>query len=777
MVDEELFDSFYNGCCNGTFWPLFHSMPDRAVFCTDTWKAYQAVNEEFARKTLDALRQVHRRIATETDGSNAVPIIWIHDYQLMLAATMIRNVATEEYLPCKLGFFLHIPFPSWDIMRLLPWDDQVLEGILSCDLVGFHIEDYCMNFIDCCQRRLGCRVDRAANNVEFANRTVHVRPLPIGIPYRRFEELAEKAPRVMKDERVILGVDRLDYTKGLVQRIKAFERLLERRPQHLGKVVLLQIAVPSRTEVKEYRALKEEIDQLVGRVNGRFSRPDWSPIRYIYGCVSQEQLAAFYRDSAVALVTPLRDGMNLVAKEYVACQINETGVLILSPFAGAGGTMLEALLVNPYDVDQTAETIHTALVMEPEERCRRMRMLRRRESGCDVDHWMACFLDEIEDVDCATVDPSGELDDIQQNHKALSGQDYDLHLSDYIDHSSKLNILLDYDGTLVPIASHPDRAVLPEGSRKVLKQLSQMPSVSVCIMSGRSLANLKEMVAIDGITYAGSQGLEILHPDGSRFTHPVPNDHPQKLQALLPALQNEVCKHGAWVENKGTLLTYHYRATPPAQREALIQRAVQIFHDHGFYPHRTQMGMEARPPVPWDKGRASVYILRTMYGVDWTERVRIVYAGDDQSDEDVMETLQGLACSFRVSPVPVDKTAANYRLTNPASVISVLRWIGERMAVRCHPLADVRVHPTAVAAAAALSDRFSVTCIHTELNQESNEPEEGALDSSDGGGSAVKRRRRNSKGTLFYQAKMGMRSDFRMAVFRGSDDSISVIGH
>ena len=196
---------------------------------------------------------------------------------------------------------------------------------------------------------------------------------------------------------MVLGVDRLDYTKGLVQRIKAFERLLERHPQHLEKVIFLQIAVPSRTDVREYQQLKEELDQLIGRINGRFSRPNWSPIRYIYGCVPHQELAAFYRDSSVALVTPLRDGMNLVAKEFVACQIrcDKPGVLILSPFAGAGATMEEALIVNPYEVDQVADTIHKALDMAPEERRFRMERLRDRESRMDVDRWMSLFIHEM----------------------------------------------------------------------------------------------------------------------------------------------------------------------------------------------------------------------------------------------------------------------------------------------------------------------------------------------------------------------------------------------
>nr|QOU11567.1 trehalose-6-phosphate synthase [Diaphorina citri] len=364
-IDPKIFDSYYNGCCNGTFWPLFHSMPDRAMFCAEHWRAYAQVNQEFADKTIKALQI----LAQEEPADSGTPLVWIHDYHLMLAANTIRNIADEQNLKFKLGFFLHIPFPPWDIFRLFPWSDEILQGMLGCDMVGFHIEDYCLNFVDCCQRRLGCRVDRKNLLVEHGGRTVRIRPLPIAIPYERFVQLAQAAPRVIDTkQKIVLGVDRLDYTKGLVHRLKAFETLLEKHPEHLEKVTLLQIAVPSRTDVKEYQDLKEEMDQLVGRINGRFTTPNWSPIRYIYGCISQDELASFYRDAAVALVTPLRDGMNLVAKEFVACQINEPpGVLIVSPFAGAGEQMHEALICNPYEIDAAAEVIHRALTMPEDE--------------------------------------------------------------------------------------------------------------------------------------------------------------------------------------------------------------------------------------------------------------------------------------------------------------------------------------------------------------------------------------------------------------------------
>lgn len=263
-------------------------------------------------------------------------------------------------------------------------------------MISFHIEDYCLNFVDCCWRALGCRVNREKFLVEYGNRTVRICAMPIGIHFDRYVEMAHQAPKVIRSPlKMVLGVDRLDYTKGLVHKLKAFELLLERYPQHIGKVALMQIAVPSRTNIKEYQDLKEEMDQLVGRINGRFSTPNWSPIRYIYGCVSQNVLAAFYRDSAVAMVTPLRDGMNIVAKEFVACQINTPGVLIVSPFAGTGETMHEALICNPYELTESADTIHRALTMSKDERILRMGCMRRREKKRDVDYWMRSFLEAM----------------------------------------------------------------------------------------------------------------------------------------------------------------------------------------------------------------------------------------------------------------------------------------------------------------------------------------------------------------------------------------------
>ncbi|RXG53447.1 Bifunctional trehalose-6-phosphate synthase/phosphatase [Armadillidium vulgare] len=668
-LHKQVFDDYYNGCCNACFWPLFHSMPDRAVFQGDKWEAYKTVNQEFAALTVEAVRRLKKK------SPNDVPLIWLHDYHLMLAANHIRAACEVEGLEIKIAFFLHIPFPSWDIVRLFPWDDELLQGILGCDSIGFHIEDYCLNFIDCCKRRLGCRVDREYRLVEHNMRTVSVNHLPISIPYDRFVKLAESAPVVVKNrakEQLLLGVDRLDYTKGLVHRIKAFERLLEKYPEHRNNVTFLQVAVPSRTDVKEYQELKEELDQLIGSVNGKFSTANWSPIRYIYGCVSQDQLAAFYRDASVCVVTPLRDGMNLVAKEFVACQTREPGVLLLSPFAGAGNSMHEALLVNPYETNEFAEILNRALTMPKDERELRMRQLRRREKHLDVNYWLRSFL---KSVDCLA-DSNRSASRILP----LVEDDFGHYLSDYVNESSRLALLLDYDGTLAPIAPHPDLAILPSETKKVLERLAGMPDVNIAIISGRSVENVQKMIGINGITYAGNHGFEIQHPDGTLFIHPVPHEYEVQLEILKQKLL-EMCQEGAWLEDKGIVITFHYREVPKPKQKEIMEKVTAAFRESGLKLHQSHMAYEARPPVTWNKGRAAIHILRTLFGVDWSDRISTIFAGDDKTDEDAMRALQGMAVTFRVTAQTV-RTAAMHRLPNTDAVLAMLRWIEKRLGSR-----------------------------------------------------------------------------------------------
>ena len=644
-LNPEEIKHYLHGFCNRTLWPLFHSLSLLTRYDREDFDQYERVNATFAEAI------IHE--------SRPGDLIWVHDYHLMLAPNRIR-----EALPnARLAFFLHIPFPPYDLFRLLPWDREILRGLLACDLIGFHVPNYANNFLDCVERRLGTRVDRENMVVEYGDRAVQVGAFPIGIDFSDFETRALQAPTQPETtrERVIVGVDRLDYTKGIVERIKAFERLLELHPEHREKVVLLQLAVPSRSEVSEYRDLKAQIDGLVGSVNGRFATATWSPIRYLVRSVSPERLAALYRDAEVALVTPLRDGMNLVAKEFVASQVAEPGVLVLSRLAGAAETMREAILVNPYDADGTADALHRALIMEEPERRTRMAALRKREQRDDVHSWVRSFLRMAATT---SVTP-----------RPLSAEDFQAWLGSYMTRP-RTDLFLDYDGTLTPLRSHPSEAVLSHSMRSAMEACATREDSNVAIISGRALSDIQQLVGNPELIYAGNHGLEIAGTDIPDFQHEDLIHYQSRVDDLARTL-DEVAKEGAWIEAKGPTLTYHYRNVLPDRQNFLIERARAIIAAAGFQAREAHSALEARPPIGWDKGRAVLHILRARYGPSWSDQTRVVYVGDDQTDEDAFRFLSGLAMTFRVGPADT-LTSASHRLPDVNAVEALLEWLGTR---------------------------------------------------------------------------------------------------
>ena len=635
---------FYHGFANATLWPLFHGFPTRAHFDRTAWEAYERVNRRFADAAVD--------VAAPAE------LVWVHDYHLMLVPLFAR-----ERLPDKrLAFFLHIPFPPFDIFRLLPWDRELLRGLLACDLIGFHSPNYVRNFLDCVERLLGVRMDRDAQLVEYGGRTVRVGAYPLGIDFDRYEARARHAPRADPPaERIVLGVDRLDYTKGIPERIGAFERLLELHPEHRERVILLQLAVPSRSEVPEYRRLKREIDELVGRVNGRFGTPQWTPIHYLHRGATPDHLVALYRDADVAVVTPLRDGMNLVAKEFVACQVADPGVLVLSRFAGASETMREALLVNPYNTDDTARALHRALTMDEAERRSRLAALRWRERRHNVYAWVEEFLH------AALAAPVGIRPPSPRDFEAWLG----LRLSGF-----RVALFLDYDGTLTPIVDHPGDAQLSPGMRRALRAGARRPDLDIAIISGRALQDLRTVIGEPNLTYAGDHGFEISAPDLPPFRHPDLAHFGEKLAALAGELER-LAPEGAWTERKAATLTLHYRPVDPARRPVIAERARAIIAGAGFQPRDGLCAVEARPPIGWDKGQAVLHILRQRYGPAWSENARIIYLGDDRTDEDAFRVLAGLGVTFRVGSAE-SLTLADRLLPNVDAVQALLEWLAQR---------------------------------------------------------------------------------------------------
>jgi trehalose 6-phosphate synthase len=382
---------FYAGFANEVLWPLFHNLDERCVFEPAYWRAYDDANARFAEVIVD-------RSSTED-------FIWVHDYQLIMVAHHLRQRGQR-----RIGFFLHIPFPSLESFLKLPWRAEILLGLLDYDLVGFQTERDRLSFLDCVARLVrGAHVDFDGANrngiaeVHLEGRVTRVGTFPIGIDVKRLQERAasedvEAAIRRLRldigNRALILGVDRLDYTKGIPERLLAFQYLLTSSPELWERVTLLQIVEPSREIVPEYQGLKEHIDRMVGAINGDFGTPGWVPIRYLYRSVCAPDLLALYRIAGVALVTPLKDGMNLVAKEYCACQLDEPGALVLSEFAGAAAQLHEhAFLVNPYDVEGAGRSLQQALTLGRDARRVRMDALRRIVSDTDVFWWTRLFLE------------------------------------------------------------------------------------------------------------------------------------------------------------------------------------------------------------------------------------------------------------------------------------------------------------------------------------------------------------------------------------------------
>jgi trehalose 6-phosphate synthase/phosphatase len=385
--------NFYRGFSNEVIWPLFHDLQSLCNFDPEYWRVYCTVNRKFAHAV----------------ASSSAPedFIWSHDYHLMNLAAELRALGCQS----RIGFFLHIPFPAPDVFMALPWRRQLLEALLEYDMVGFQTVRDRHNFVDCVRAVLrDVRIHGKGNvlTAEVAHpgkerREVRFGAFPISIDFNEFMRTASTGPVAAKAQelhallpkrKLVLGIDRLDFTKGIPHKLKAFHDLLTRHPELQEKISLIQVVVPSRTGIPEYDALRTTIEQLVGRINGEFARPGgWVPVWYVYGSLTQNDLLAYYRAADIALITPLKDGMNLVAKEYCACSIEEDCVLILSEFAGAAAQMHRgALLVNPHDIEGVADALLRAHEMGVPERQARMRRLQRSIRNHDIFWWVDSFL-------------------------------------------------------------------------------------------------------------------------------------------------------------------------------------------------------------------------------------------------------------------------------------------------------------------------------------------------------------------------------------------------
>ena len=374
-TDKQL---YYRGFSNRILWPIFHLFTERAVFSTRYWKVYQRANRKFASSV------------EEVAGPDSY--VWVHDYHLSLVPSMVRG-AVE-----RIGFFWHIPWVPWGTFSKIPWREEIFNGLIGSDLIGFHTKYHVRNFLECAEE-IGYHVDKKRSVIHHEDREVKIKAFPVGINYQEFASAKTKPSGIrekVEGDKIIFGIDRLDYTKGILERMLAFEEFLNQNPEWHGKVTLLQVATPSRTRVEEYRLLKQDVERSVGRINGEYSTLDWTPVQYFYHTISFDQLLQYYRAADVALVTPIMDGMNLVVKEYIAAK--DIGVVILSEFAGAAEELGEAILVNPYDIHALAESIKKALEMPEEEKKKRFKALKGKVKRQDINWWMEKFFHEWEKV-------------------------------------------------------------------------------------------------------------------------------------------------------------------------------------------------------------------------------------------------------------------------------------------------------------------------------------------------------------------------------------------
>lgn len=560
FLDESEIADFYYGLSNKCLWPLFHYFNHLMVFEETQWDAYVAANRKFAEK-----------VSQHIEPGD---FVWVQDYQLMLCPQMIRNVHPDV----TIGFFLHIPFPSFELFRIFPRRKELLEGMLGSDLIGFHTFDYQRHFLSSVKRILNLEV--SFNEIHHEHREVTVNTFPMGIDFEKFAQAAmshdqqdsqdksdirqqlELHKKMADESKLILAIDRLDYTKGITNRIKAFELFLKKYPEYLEKVRLVMLAVPSRTGVSHYQKLKRETDELVGRVNGQFATVSWTPIWYYYRSMTFDNLIDLYLAADVAMITPVRDGMNLVAKEYLATRTDHSGVLILSEMAGAANELHQAILVNPYDLDELAEGIKQAIEMPVAEQIDRNKGLRKRIRRYNVHKWAENFIQALKNIPNTPKNPQKKLTDSTEQ----------AHLLSAFREASKRIIFLDYDGTLVGFNNDPALSIPDSSLYNLIEKLIALPQTKVVIISGRDGAFLEKYFGHYTLTLVAEHGMSVKEI-GKEWSHAtvINNEWMVNILPILETFSDNT--PGTFIERKKNSLVWHYRQTDP---ELGKQRAIEL---------------------------------------------------------------------------------------------------------------------------------------------------------------------------------------------------------
>lgn len=651
-LSENEIDEFYLGLSNKCIWPLFHYFKQYVEFDETQWASYVEVNQKFADAILEEIEAGDK--------------VWIHDYQLLLVPEMVKSVRKDV----TIGFFLHIPFPSFEIFRIFPKRDELLNGMLGADLIGFHTYDYQRHFISSVKRHLHLQVNY--NIVKQAEREIIIDTFPMGIDFEKFENTAIKHQAKKEEDfssfrkelehhkatnegKIILSIDRLDYSKGIVNRIKSFEHFLEHYPEYQEKVRLVMVCVPSRTNVSHYKKLKRDTDEIIGRVNGKFATVNWTPIWYYYRSFDFDDLIDFYCLSDIAMVTPLRDGMNLVAKEYLATRVDNKGVLILSELAGASKELHQSLTVNPFDIRGLSASIHEAINMPEEEQQERNVELRERIRRYNVTFWSDNFLERLSAIDINN-----------QHHKSvrITPQITKDIVEQYTTAKKRL-LLLDYDGTLVKFHKMRNKALPTKTVEHLIHELGENASNHLVIISGRPMSFLEKVVSNKKITLVAEHGhfVKLAHSNAWIDKHPTSNDW---MSHILPVLQQFTDNTpGTLIEKKKNSLVWHYRKTDP---ELGVNKAEELKTVLSSMISNEISIMEGNKiieviPAGINKGIAAFDIFSS------ADYDFVLVAGDDVTDEDMFEKLPEDIHSIKIGH---KQTAAKYTVGSSDQFIDIL---------------------------------------------------------------------------------------------------------
>ncbi|WP_462251834.1 bifunctional alpha,alpha-trehalose-phosphate synthase (UDP-forming)/trehalose-phosphatase [Ekhidna sp.] len=637
-------EEYYEGFSNETLWPNFHYFNQHAVYNEDFWAAYKKVNRKFAKELEEVME----------DGDT----IWIHDYQLLLLPALVR----ETHPNSSIGFFLHIPFPSYESFRLLPWRRELLNGVLGADFIGFHTYDDMRHFLSSVNRLAG--IGNTNGQMNVGQRLVKADALPMGIDYDKYASAASSPDTLdrevryrtsLGDVKVVLSIDRLDYSKGIPERLKAFEQFLEENKSFQGGVSLLMVVVPSRDTVPMYASLKAEIELLVGRINGRFGRMNWTPIHYFYRSFPLNALSAFYRMANVALVTPMRDGMNLVCKEFIASKLDKKGVLILSEMAGSSKELSDAILINPNDCNQLVEALKEALTMPVEDQQARMEIMQDSIKRYNIHSWVSLFMQQLNTVkqEQENLQTKPFTDEVRQD------------LITTYKSSKKRIVLLDYDGTLVGFHANPNDSKPDQELEQILEKLTKDEANHVVVISGRGKDTLEKWLSKFNIDFIAEHGVwhKKKGKDWRRFVD-LDNSWQDEFYKVLEVYVDRT--PGSFIEKKDYSLVWHYRKVETGlgdlRSRELTSHLKYISAERDLQVQEGDMVIEIKNSSVNKGTAAASWLKKQSYDFFFA-------AGDDWTDEDTFKAMPDKAYTIKVG---VSSSAAKYRVESYKDIRQVL---------------------------------------------------------------------------------------------------------